>query len=434
MKLEKSKKLFEEAKKYIPGGVNSPVRAFKSVGGTPPFIVKGKGAYIYDEDGNRYIDFVSSWGPLILGHANDEVVKSIEETAKRGTSFGAPTQLEIKLAEKIVKHVPSVEKVRLVNSGTEATMSAIRLARGYTKRNKVLKFEGCYHGHFDSFLIKAGSGVMTFSIPGTPGVPEDFAKLTLLAPYNDIKTTKKIIEENEKDLAAVIVEPVAGNMGVIPPKIEFLKMLREETQKRGIILIFDEVITGFRIGLGGAQKHFGIIPDLTTLGKIIGGGLPLAAYGGKGEIMDHISPVGDVYQAGTLSGNPLAVSAGLKTIEILEKLEKEEKIYEKLSKNMEKVAMGIEENLKKLGLKYKFNHIGSMGTLFFSKEDVVDFKSASKSDTKLFSKYFHNMLEEGIYLPPSQFEAMFLSMEHGEWEIEKFLEKNFLSLKKIKGA
>ncbi len=432
MKHKISENLFKEAMEFIPGGVNSPVRAFKSVGGVPPFVKKGEAQYIFDEDGNKYIDFVSSWGPLILGHAHPEIIENVKKVLENGTSFGAPTKLEIELAKKIVKNVPSIHKVRLVNSGTEATMSAIRLARGYTRRDKILKFEGCYHGHFDSFLIKAGSGVLTFSIPGTPGVPEDLAKLTLSAPYNDIKTTEKIIKENRNDLAAVIVEPVAGNMGVVPPTEGFLEMLRKETEKYGILLIFDEVITGFRMGLGGAQKYFGINPDLTTLGKIIGGGFPLAAYGGKKEIMDNISPVGDIYQAGTLSGNPVAVMAGLKTIEILEKLEREENFYKKLSDKMEKLKSGVLENLKKLNLKFKFNSIGSVGTLFFTEREVKSFKDAATSNTKLFSIYFHKMLEKGIYLPPSQFEAMFLSYKHKDEDIEIFLEKNYEALREVK--
>ncbi len=425
LNLNKSKELFERAKKVIPGGVNSPVRAFNSVGGTPAFVTRGEGAYMTDVDGNTYIDYVGSWGPFIVGHAHPRVVAAIEKTMKvHGTSFGAPTELEIELAELITKIVPSIEMVRMVNSGTEATMSAIRLARGYTKREKIIKFEGCYHGHGDSFLIKAGSGALTLGAPSSPGVTEGTAKDTLNATYNDIESVRELVESNKGNVAAIIIEAVGGNMGVVPSKKEFLVALRELCDKEGIVLIFDEVMTGFRVALGGAQEVYGITPDLTTLGKIIGGGLPVGAYGGKKEIMECISPVGTVYQAGTLSGNPLAMSAGLETLKILS----EENPYPELEKKAVMVEEGFKNNLQKLGLNLCQTRVGSMSCLFFTDKDVVDFETANSSDTQKFAAYFNGMLERGIYLACSQFEAMFISTKHTEEDLQKTIDANYESL------
>ncbi len=425
LNLNKSKELFERAKKVIPGGVNSPVRAFNSVGGTPAFVTRGEGAYMTDVDGNTYIDYVGSWGPFIVGHAHPRVVAAIEKTMKvHGTSFGAPTELEIELAELITKIVPSIEMVRMVNSGTEATMSAIRLARGYTKREKIIKFEGCYHGHGDSFLIKAGSGALTLGAPSSPGVTEGTAKDTLNATYNDIESVRELVESNKGNIAAIIIEAVGGNMGVVPSKKEFLVALRELCDKEGIVLIFDEVMTGFRVALGGAQEVYGITPDLTTLGKIIGGGLPVGAYGGKKEIMECISPVGTVYQAGTLSGNPLAMSAGLETLKILS----EENPYPELEKKAVMVEEGFKNNLQKLGLNLCQTRVGSMSCLFFTDKDVVDFETANSSDTQKFAAYFNGMLERGIYLACSQFEAMFISTKHTEEDLQKTIDANYESL------
>lgn len=425
LNLNKSKELFERAKKVIPGGVNSPVRAFNSVGGTPAFVTRGEGAYMTDVDGNAYIDYVGSWGPFIVGHTHPRVVAAIEKTMKEhGTSFGAPTELEIELAELIAKIVPSIEMVRMVNSGTEATMSAIRLARGYTKREKIIKFEGCYHGHGDSFLIKAGSGALTLGAPSSPGVTEGTAKDTLNATYNDIESVRELVESNKGNIAAIIIEAVGGNMGVVPSKKEFLVALRELCDQEGIVLIFDEVMTGFRVALGGAQEVYGITPDLTTLGKIIGGGLPVGAYGGKKEIMECISPVGTVYQAGTLSGNPLAMSAGLETLKILS----EENPYPELEKKAVMVEEGFKNNLQKLGLNLCQTRVGSMSCLFFTDKDVVDFETANSSDTQKFAAYFNGMLERGIYLACSQFEAMFISTKHTEEDLQKTIDANYQSL------
>ncbi len=413
--MTKSAKLFEIAKQIIPGGVNSPVRAYKSVGMNPPFIQSAKGSKIYDVDGKEYIDYVGSWGPMILGHAHPEVVEEIIKAAQEGTSFGAPTEMEIKLAQLIRNAVPSVEMVRMVSSGTEAVMSAIRLARGFTGRDKVLKFEGCYHGHSDGLLVKAGSGALTSGVPDSAGVPKDYARNTLTATYNDCDQLEKVFKGNGNQLAAVIVEPIAGNMGVVIPKLEFLKRLRELTYEYGTILIFDEVITGFRVSYGGAQGYFNIIPDLTTFGKIIGGGMPVGAYGGRKDIMRMISPDGPVYQAGTLSGNPVAMAAGIKTLEILRD---NPSIYESIAQTAEKLQNAFTKASEKYGIPLQVNRIGSVLSAFFTKEKVVDYNSAITSNTEIFRKYFTYMLEGGIYIAPSKYEAIFLSDAHSKEDIE----------------
>jgi len=423
----RSKEYFKRALKSIPGGVNSPVRACKAVKADPIFFERGEGAYLIDVDGNRYIDYVCSWGPLILGHAHPEVIGSIYFASKKGTSFGAPTWQEVELAELIKSSIPSIEKIRLVNSGTEATMSAIRLARAYTGRKKIIKFEGCYHGHVDSLLVKAGSGLATFGIPATPGVPEELTSHTLNLPFNDFSAVEKAFLEYGKEIAAVIVEPIPGNMGVVLPENGFLEFLREITQKYKALLIFDEVITGFRIGPSGAQGKYGINPDLTCLGKIIGGGLPVGAYGGKEEIMNLVSPEGPVYQAGTLSGNPIAVAAGIATLKELLK----PGTYERLEYLSEKLEKGIKEVLKELKLSYQINRAGSMLTLFFTEKEVKDFQGALTSDTEKFAIFWQKMLEEGIYLPPSQFEVWFVSLAHGEKEIEKTISAIYKVLKEM---
>ncbi len=415
MRTTKSRAYFKTAQLVIPGGVNSPVRAFRSVGGDPLFIKKAKGAILEDVDGNSFIDYVLSWGPMILGHAHPSVLKAILKTAKEGTSYGAPCQAETELAKLIVQAVPSIDQVRLVNSGTEAAMSAIRLARAYTKRDSILKFEGCYHGHADHLLVKAGSGLATLGIPDTPGVPNAFARHTLTAPYNDIKATEKLIHKHAQDLAAIIVEPVAGNMGVVPPTDEFLPWLRKITQKHEILLIFDEVITGFRVHFGGAQARYNVIPDLTCLGKIIGGGLPIGAYGGRKDIMQMIAPAGPVYQAGTLSGNPVAVAAGLETLHQLKKPE----VYKKLEKQSKELAEGLGEAAQQANIPYFQTRVGSMLGGFFTQGPVTDFASAKKSDTNRYAQFFHSMLQRGIYLAPSQFEAMLLSSAHSNTHIKK---------------
>lgn len=411
----RSNQLFTRAKEIIPGGVNSPVRAFKSVNMAPLFIEKGEGAIIYDADGNSYIDYVGSWGPLILGHRHPEVMEALIICLEKGTSFGAPTELENELAQEIIDAVPSIEMVRLVNSGTEATMSALRLARGYTGRNKILKFEGCYHGHADFLLIKAGSGALTTGVPTSPGVPATTAENTINADFNDLKTCERIFELEGNDIAAVIVEPVPGNMGLVPPEPEFLEGLRRLTIENGALLVFDEVMTGFRVAFGGAQELFGIEPDITCLGKIIGGGLPVGAYGGKKEIMEHVSPSGPVYQAGTLSGNPLAVTAGLTTIRIL----KREGIYQQLENKSSMLASGLRQAAKDAECPVTFNRVGSMLCTYFTEKPVTDFKTACSSNTDTFTKYFKAMLQQGIYLAPSQFEAAFMSLAHTEEHIEK---------------
>ncbi|WP_456325730.1 glutamate-1-semialdehyde 2,1-aminomutase [Desulfonauticus submarinus] len=411
--MEKSSILFDKAKKIIPGGVNSPVRACISVKTDPIFIEKGEGPFIYSVDEQKYIDYVLSWGPLILGHLHPQVKQAVESALQKGTSFGAPCELEVELAELIIEALPSVEMVRMVNSGTEATMSALRLARGYTKRDKVIKFIGCYHGHADSFLASAGSGVATLSIPGTPGVPSDTVAHTLLAEYNDLDQVETLFKKHGDNIAAVLVEPVAGNMGTVLPQKGFLEGLRELTHKYGSLLIFDEVITGFRVSYGGAQKYFKIYPDLTCLGKIIGGGLPVGAYGGKKEIMEQIAPCGPIYQAGTLSGNPLAMSAGIAT---LTQLKKED--YASLEKNTQMLALKLKEILEKKGLPVQVNQIASMFTLFFTENPVADFKSAQKSNQEIFISFYQQMRAGGIYLAPSAFETTFNSFAHtqNEWE------------------
>jgi glutamate-1-semialdehyde 2,1-aminomutase len=426
----KSFEFFTEAKNYIPGGVNSPVRAFKSVGLNPLFIAKAKGSKVFDADGKEYIDYVGSWGPMILGHSNPVIIEALKEQLQYGTSYGAPTEKEIEIAKLIIDAVPSVEKVRLVNSGTEATMSAIRIARGFTGKGKIIKFEGCYHGHVDALLVKAGSGALTFGTPDSPGVPEDFAKLTLTAEFNNIESVKKIINENKNEIAAVILEPIPGNMGVIEPDEDFLKELREVTSNEGIVLIFDEVMSGFRVSYGGAQKLYNIIPDLTTLGKIIGGGLPVGAFGGRKEIMDFVAPEGKVYQAGTLSGNPLAVTAGIETLKML----KNTKIYKKLEDSSSYLTEGMKNILKNKKLKTCFKRVGSMFCMFFTDKNVQNFKDAVSSDTSLFSEYFSLMLKEGIYIAPSQYEAGFMSTAHSKEDLDKTLtafEKAVNNLKEV---
>ncbi|MDQ0287671.1 glutamate-1-semialdehyde 2,1-aminomutase [Desulfofundulus luciae] len=430
MSYERSKELFAQARRYMPGGVNSPVRAFKAVGGQPLFIARGKGALIYDVDGNEYIDYVGSWGPLILGHRHPEVTAALQECLAIGTSFGAPTELEIELARAIVEALPAVEMVRLVNSGTEATMSALRLARAYTKRNKIVKFEGCYHGHADFLLIKAGSGALTLGVPSSPGVPASTAADTIAAPYNDLDTLEAIFAREGEDIAAVIVEPVAGNMGVVPPREGFLEGLREITRRYGALLIFDEVITGFRLSYGGAQELYNIDPDLTCLGKIIGGGLPVGAYGGKRHIMEQVSPEGPVYQAGTLSGNPLAVTAGLATLRVL----KRPGTYEELERKSALLARGLAEAAQEAGLVLSFNRVGSMLCTFFTETPVVDYATACTADIRRFAAFFQSMLEQGIYLAPSQFEATFVSLAHTDEQIQRTVEaarKAFAAASKI---
>ncbi len=428
MEINYSEKLFGEAKKIIPGGVNSPVRAFKSVGGTPRFIKRGWGSRILDVDGNEYIDLVGSWGPHLFGHIPKFVKDAIAKAVENGTSFGAPTVQEINIARFITQLLPSMEMVRMVNSGTEATMSAIRLARAYTSKDKIVKFAGCYHGHFDSFLVGAGSGPLTFGVPNSPGVTQGIAKDTLVATYNDLSSVEKIIDENKGEIAAIIVEPVAGNMGVIPPKGGFLQGLRQIADSNRIVLIFDEVITGFRLHSGGAQALYGVKPDLTTLGKIIGGGLPAAAFGGRKEIMELLAPVGPVYQAGTLSGNPLAVSAG---VAVLKYIKENPNLYQDLESKSKRIEEGILDNLSKLGKKFTLNRVGSMMTLFFTENAVFDLDSASTSDTKLFAKYFHKMLEHSVYLPCSQFEAFFVPLCISNEEINFVVEANYQALKDI---
>jgi len=427
--LEHSRRFYERAQHSIPGGVNSPARAFDSVGGTPLFIEEGEGAYLKDSDENEYLDYVASWGPMIFGHAHPDVVEAVQDQAEASTSFGAPTEIEIEMAEIVCDLVPSVEKVRMVNSGTEATMSAARLARGYTDRDKIIKFEGNYHGHGDFFLIAAGSGPMTLSEPDSPGVTEGNAKDTLLARYNDLDHVQQLVEANQGEVACIILEPIAGNMGCIPPEPGFLEGLRELCDAHDIVLIFDEVMTGFRVAPGGAQERYGVIPDLTCLGKIIGGGLPVGAYGGRQEIMDYVSPTGPVYQAGTLSGNPLAMRAGHA---ILSKIaEEKDRIYGRLEDYAEALQEGTEHNLDALGLDYTTHQVGAMGSLFFTDERVVDQDTAKMSDTERYAAYFHAMLEEGIYLPPSQFEAMFFGTCHGEAELDETLRTQRRALERV---
>ena len=428
MNTSKSQHLFEEAKKVIPGGVNSPVRAFKSVGGSPLFITKGKGSSIYDVDGNRFIDYIGSWGPHLFGHNPPFIIEAIETALKNGTSFGAPTALEVEMAKLITELVPSIEMVRMVNSGTEATMSAVRAARGYTKREKFIKFEGCYHGHADYFLIKAGSGALTLGIPTSPGVTKGNAADTLLADYNDIESVNRLIKANKNEISAIIIEPIAGNMGVVKASVDFLGALRKICDDENIILIFDEVMTGFRVAKGGAQEILGIQPDITTFGKIIGGGLPVGGFGGRKEIMEMVAPAGPVYQAGTLSGNPLAMAAGYAALRYIKD---NPGIYPELERKGNLLENGLRENMKKLGKKFALNRIGSMLCMFFTERAVSDFKTAITSDTELYGKYFHGMLERGVYLAPAQFEAVFISTAHSDEDLEKTIIANYETLKSI---
>ncbi|WP_054942717.1 glutamate-1-semialdehyde 2,1-aminomutase [Paenibacillus ihuae] len=423
---EASRAAFEEAKQYIPGGVNSPVRAFKSVGLTPVYVDHGIGSRIYDIDGNSFIDYVCSWGPLIMGHAHPEVVQALQETAVKGTSFGAPTLLETEMAKTVVERVPSVDIVRMVNSGTEATMSAIRLARGYTGRSKILKFEGSYHGHADSLLIKAGSGVATLGLPDSPGVPEGVAVNTITVPYNDLEGAKIAFERYGNEIAAVIVEPIAGNMGVVPPQPGFLEGLRKVTTGYGALLIFDEVMTGFRVNRGCAQGLFGIDPDLTCFGKVIGGGLPVGAYGGRREIMEQIAPSGPIYQAGTLSGNPLAMAAGYSTLKLLT-----EEVYDRLETLGARLEAGLKRNSQETGIPLTVNRVGSMVCPFFTEGPVYNFETAKTSDLNRFRTYFGKMLDQGISVPPSQFEGMFVSGVHTEQDIDDTIEAHYQALKSL---
>jgi len=425
MKWKKSQRLFKKAQELIPGGVNSPVRAFKAVGGNPLFIQRAKGSKIYDVDGNEYIDYVLSWGPLILGHAHPDIIKALKKAAERGTSYGAPTQLEIELAELVLKTYPSMDMVRMVNSGTEATMSAIRVARGFTGRDKVIKFEGCYHGHADGLLVRAGSGATTFGVPDSPGVPKSYAQETITLPFNDVEALKNVINEDWKSIACVIIEPVVGNIGCVLPMPGFLETLRKLTKKNGIILIFDEVMTGFRVSFGGAQAYYGIKPDMTCLGKVIGGGLPVGAYGGRKDIMSMVSPLGPVYQAGTLSGNPLAMTAGIETIKILSK----GKTYKKLEYIAGLLEKGLIDAAEMAGVKTKFYRAGTMFCTYFTETDVIDYKTAKTSDTSKFSMFFSGILKKGINLAPSQFEAGFISLAHTEKDVEKTVRAAYESFK-----
>ncbi|MGD8782124.1 MAG: glutamate-1-semialdehyde 2,1-aminomutase [Ignavibacteria bacterium] len=428
MNISKSEQLFEEAKMFIPGGVNSPVRAFKSVGGNPLFIRRGEGSKMIDADGNEYIDYIGSWGPHLFGH-NPEFIKSaLLESIENGTSFGAPTEIEIKMAELITELVPSVELVRMVNSGTEATMSAVRAARGYTGKEKFIKFEGCYHGHADYFLIKAGSGALTLGVPTSPGVTRGNAADTLLADYNDLESVKNLVQKNKNKIAAVIIEPIAGNMGVIKSNDYFIKGLRDICYEENIVLIFDEVMTGFRVAKGGAQEMLGITPDLSTFGKIIGGGLPVGAFGGKKEIMERIAPSGPIYQAGTLSGNPLAMAAGYAA---LKHIQDNPRLFDLLEEKAIKLENGFKANLEKLGRNYAMNRVGSMSCMFFNENPVNNFADAVASDTELYGKYFHEMLKRGIYLAPAQFEAMFISIAHTDEDLDKTISVHYDSLKEI---
>ncbi len=410
----RSERLFREAQRYLPGGVNSPVRAFKAVGGTPLFIKRGQGSKIYDEDGNEFIDHVCSWGPLILGHSHPQVVKAIKKAAERGSSFGAPTELETTLARMVCVAMPSMEMVRFVNSGTEATMSAIRLARAFTGRNKLVKFAGCYHGHSDGLLTEAGSGMATLGIPSSPGVPAIVTSDTLVTPYNNLKAVEQLFNNFTSEIAAVIIEPIAGNMGIVLPKPGFLEHLRGLTREYGALLIFDEVITGFRVAYSGAQEIYGITPDLTCLGKIIGGGLPIGAYGGRKDIMEMVAPLGPVYQAGTLAGNPVAMTAGVETLNILS----QSKVYDQLERKSSLLEKGIIQAASKAKIGIQLPRVGSMFTIFFTKEPVTDYETAANADTELYTRFFHQMLSHGVYLPPSQFEAAFVSLAHGDEDIQ----------------
>jgi glutamate-1-semialdehyde 2,1-aminomutase len=423
------KSLFDEAKKFIPGGVNSPVRAFKGVGGTPVFLQSGSGPRVTDAEGKEYIDYVGSWGPLIVGHAHPAVVRGIQEQAEKGTSFGAPCELETELARKICERVPSCELVRFVSSGTEATMSAIRLARGATGRDEVVKVEGCYHGHVDSLLVQAGSGLMTLGIPGSPGVPAVLAELTHVVPYNDPVSLQRLLEERAGRIACVILEPVAGNMGVVPPAPGYLEAVRKMTRADGIVMILDEVMTGFRVHRSCAQGLYGIEPDLSTFGKVIGGGLPAAAYGGRADLMEQVAPTGAVYQAGTLSGNPLAMRAGIETLELLD----EPGVYERLEVSSARLEQGLAAAAAEIGVQVVSNRVGSMMTCFFEVDEVTDYTSAAAADTELYGRFFHAMLGNGVYLAPSQFEAAFVSLAHGDAEIDATVEAARKSFREITG-
>ncbi len=430
MNTQNSKQAYQQAIKHIPGGVNSPVRAFKSVGGDPLFIQSAKGSKITDIDNNEFIDYVASWGPMILGHSHPDVIEALHQTALLGTSFGAPTLMETEMADLICQMIPSIESVRMVNSGTEATMSALRLARGYTKRDLVIKFEGCYHGHGDSFLINAGSGALTLGTPNSPGITKGTAQDTLTATYNDLDSVQSLFNEFKDQIAAVILEPVTGNMGVVKPTNEFITGVRRLCTNNGTLLIFDEVMTGFRVAKGGAQEVLGITPDLTTLGKIIGGGLPVGAYGGKKEIMDHLAPNGPVYQAGTLSGNPMAMAAGLTTLKILNNTKD---FYLQLEQKAAFLTDGLQNNLDKLSFPGVINRVGSMFTLFFTQEqEVNNFSDVMKCDTEVFSNYFKLSLESGIYTAPSQFEAGFISIAHSTADLQKTIDSNFKALQQLK--
>lgn len=424
----KSKALFERAKQLIPGGVNSPVRAFRAVGGNPLFMKRAKGPYLYDEDGNEFVDLINSWGPMILGHAHPEVEEAVKEALTTSPSFGAPTAREVEMAALICAIVPSIEKVRMVNSGTEATMSAVRVARGFTGRDKIIKMEGCYHGHGDSFLIAAGSGAMTFGTPDSPGVTKGTAKDTLIAPFNDLNAVAKLIDENPKEIAAIILEPVVGNMGCVAPQPGYLPGLRKLCDTHGILLIFDEVMTGFRLALAGAQELYNVKPDLTTLGKIIGGGLPVGAYGGRKDIMDAVSPAGPIYQAGTLSGNPLAMAAGYA---MLTHLRHNPSLYHQINTTTTAIVGGIRKQLFAKGLGYTINQVGSMFTLFFTEETVINFDTAKISDTARFAKYFQAMLQRGIYMAPSQYEAMFVSAAIDDLVVSRVLQASEEALKEL---
>lgn len=428
MNIRKSEILFDEAKKYIPGGVNSPVRAFKSVGGNPVFMKSGNGSKIYDADGNEYIDYIGSWGPHLFGHNAPFIKQAVIDALEYGSSFGCPTEYEVSMAKLITDMVPSVEMVRMVNSGTEATMSAVRLARGFTKREKIIKFEGCYHGHADFFLIKAGSGALTLGVPTSPGVTTGNAADTLLARYNDLNSLKSVSDANKGEVAAIIIEPVVGNMGVVIPTEEFLTGLRQICDDEGILLIVDEVMTGFRLSQGGAQQVLNLRADLSTFGKVIGGGLPVGAFGGRKDVMEMLAPSGPVYQAGTLSGNPLAMSAGYAALTYIKE---NPEIYSFLEAKSEYLERGFRENLKSLGRNYTINRVGSMMCMFFTELPVADFESALLSDTELYAKYFHGMLERGIYLPPAQFEALFVSTAHTQEDLDRTIEAHYKTLKEI---
>jgi len=428
MRYERSSALFAQAKQVIPGGVNSPVRAFKAVGGTPIFIQKAKGAYLFDEDGNKYIDFISSWGPLILGHGYKPVVQAVQEQAEKGTSYGIPTVLETKIAELAITMAPNIDKIRFVNSGTEACMSAVRLARGFTGREKIIKFSGCYHGHSDAFLIQAGSGAVTFGSPNSPGVTQGTAKDTLLAKYNNVDSVSQLFKANPDEIAAIIIEPVAGNMGCIPPEAGFLESLRYLCDQNGAVLIFDEVMTGFRLAGGGAQQLLGVDADIVTYGKVIGGGLPVGAFAARDEIMDVLAPVGPVYQAGTLSGNPLAMAAGLA---MLTALHEQPEVFDRLADKTAYLHQGIESILKKSRIDYQINRFGSMISLHFTDTPVKDFTSAAKGDNKTFKKYFHGMLKRGVYLPPSAFESYFLNDATSYKDLDTTLEAFSETLKEL---